>query len=136
MSMDAGSRSRFTFSGTGVRWIGYRDAWSGKARIWLDGTAVATVDTYSASDQAQAVVFDKEGLAAGTHTIEIEALQQKSASSGGMWVWIDAFDVTSGSGTTGTGGTGGTGGGGTGVLIWSDGFENGGVTRWSGDRVQ
>jgi len=30
--------ARLTFNGTGVRWIGLKDAWSGIARVSIDGT--------------------------------------------------------------------------------------------------
>jgi hypothetical protein len=50
------------------------------------------VDTYSASNQAQAVNYSIAGLASGTHTITIEASGTKNASSQCTWVWVDAFD--------------------------------------------
>jgi hypothetical protein len=114
LAMDPGSRARFTFEGTGVRWVGYRDEWSGIARVYLDGALAATVDTYASPAQPQAVLFAKDGLAASTHTIEIEATGGIGSASSGAWIWIDAFDVTpssgGGGGTTGGSGTGGTGG--------------------------
>jgi hypothetical protein len=36
MAIDAGSRATVTFNGTGVTWIGYRDAWSGPASGYVD----------------------------------------------------------------------------------------------------
>ena len=33
LATDAGARATFAFSGNGVRWIGYRDQWSGIARV-------------------------------------------------------------------------------------------------------
>jgi hypothetical protein len=95
LALDAGARATFTFTGTGVSWIGYRDRWSGLARVFVDGVLAGTVDTYAAADQAQAVLFTRSGLAAGVHTLAIEVTGQRNASSGGTWVWIDAFDVPS-----------------------------------------
>src|SRR5262249_3610026 len=39
----------FTFSGTGARWVGFSDPWSGIANVYIDGVLKATVDTYSAT---------------------------------------------------------------------------------------
>jgi hypothetical protein len=100
LSMDPGTRARFTFEGTGVRWLGYRDDWSGVARVHLDGSLAATVDTYASPAQTQTVLYAVDGLAAGTHVLEIEVTGAIGASSSGAWVWIDAFEVAgSGSGT-------------------------------------
>lgn len=95
LAMDAGSRATLSFTGSGVRWIAYCDEWSGIARVYLDGVLVSTVDTYRSPAQAQAVIFSLSGLAAGTHTLAIEATGTRSPSSGGAWVWVDAFEVES-----------------------------------------
>jgi hypothetical protein len=105
LSAEAGSRSRFTFTGTGVKWIGYRDEWSGTARVYVDGVLQATVDTYASPAQAQTVLYSKAGLTSATHTVEIETTGQHNSASGGAWVWVDAFDVTSGGGTVAPGWT-------------------------------
>jgi hypothetical protein len=94
LAMDVGSRARFTFSGTAVSWIGYSDEWSGVARVLVDGTLRATVDTYASPNQAQRTLFNLGGLAAGSHTLTIEVTGTKGAASGGTWVWIDAFLVS------------------------------------------
>jgi hypothetical protein len=93
LSMDAGSRASLAFTGTGVSWIGYRDAWSGIANISLDNANVVRVDTYSASAVAQAKVYSISGLAPGNHTITIKVTGQKGRSSRGSWIWLDAFDI-------------------------------------------
>lgn len=124
LAMDAGSRAKFTFQGTGARWLGYRDAWAGIARVYVDGQQVATVDTYSAQGQAQAVLHEVTGLPSGSHTLEVEVTQQAGSSSSGAWVWVDAFealDSGSGGGDDGSGGDGGSDGG-------DDGSGGGGST--------
>jgi hypothetical protein len=100
MAMDAASRANFTFTGTGVKWIGYRDPWSGIAKVYLDGVLKATIDTYSASAQAQAAQYAVSGLTNATHTVAIVATGQHDSKSAGAWVWVDAFDVTTASSTT------------------------------------
>jgi len=97
VSQTAGSTATFTFTGTDVCWIGYRDAWSGVANVYIDGALKATVDTYAAkvTTRAKAVLYSATGLTSGTHTIVIEATGTKRSAAKGAWVWVDAFDYFS-----------------------------------------
>jgi hypothetical protein len=95
LAMDANAQAKFTFTGTGVKWIGFRDAWSGIAQVYVDGVLTATVDTYSANEQAQAVQYSVTNLSNGSHTLTIVLTGANGSASAGSWVWIDAFDVTS-----------------------------------------
>jgi hypothetical protein len=92
--MDANARSTVTFTGTGVKWIGYRDEWSGIARVYVDGVLNATIDTYASPSQGQAVLYTATGLVSGVHSLAIEVAGAHSAASAGSWVWVDAFDIT------------------------------------------
>jgi hypothetical protein len=92
LSMDAGSRATFTFTGTSVSWIAYRDQWSGIGKVYMDGNLVATVDTYASPAQAQTVAYTVSDLTFGTHTIAIEATGTKNANASASWIWVDAFD--------------------------------------------
>src|SRR6185295_10565712 len=67
LAMDAGSRATLTFTGTGVKWIG---------RVLVDGVAKGKVNTYSATDKPQQVVYSVQGLPRGKHTLTITALGQ------------------------------------------------------------
>jgi len=102
LAMDQGSQARFTFTGTGVQWIGFRDAWSGIAQVYLDGVLQGIIDTYSAGQQAQAVVYSLSGLGNVSHNLTIVAAGTHNANSGGAWIWVDAFDVSTASTTTTT----------------------------------
>jgi hypothetical protein len=93
LAMDVGSRATIAFTGTGIRWVAYRDAWSGIANVYLDGALAATVDNYSAGDFPQSDGFTIVGLAPGPHTLTIEVTGTHSANSRGSWIWVDAFDV-------------------------------------------
>jgi hypothetical protein len=97
LSMDPGSSTSFTFVGTGISWIGYRDEWSGVARVYLDNVLAATVDTFASPATAQTVLYSVAGLPSGSHTLVLEATGGRNSRSGGSWVWVDAFDVNSGS---------------------------------------
>jgi hypothetical protein len=94
LSMDTNARATLTFTGTAVKWIGYRDQWSGIARVYIDGALQATIDTYASPSQGQAVLYTASGLASGVHTFAIEVAGSHGTASGGSWVWVDAFDVT------------------------------------------
>ena len=92
LAMESGARASFTFAGTGVRWIGHRDEWSGMANVYIDGALEAVVDAFGPS-QHQQVLFTRMGLANGPHTLEVEPATQRNPLSGGNWVWVDAFEV-------------------------------------------
>ena len=91
----SGARATFTFSGTQARWIGFKDSYAGIAKIYIDGVPKAEVDTYSHESQANVVLFTTAMLTAGTHTLTIEATATRNASSGGNWIWVDAFESNS-----------------------------------------
>jgi hypothetical protein len=114
LALDAGARVEFSFNGTGAKWIAFRDAWSGIAKVYVDGVFKSEIDMYSAADSKQAVLYTTPELPSGSHVLTIEVTGRKSSSSGGAWIWVDAFDVLSGTAGGGTGGgTGGGSGGGT-----------------------
>jgi len=94
LAMDTNSSATFTFTGSEVQWIAYRDQWSGIAKVYIDGNLAATVDTYSASEEDQSVAFDSGALTTGTHTISIQVTGTRDAQSGGAWVWLDSFMVS------------------------------------------
>ncbi len=83
-----------TFNGTGIEWIAYRDQWSGLARVIVDGELKETIDTFLSPEQAHVVAYRIEGLEPGNHSLRIEVTGTRSESSGGSWVWLDAFNVT------------------------------------------
>jgi hypothetical protein len=90
--MDPGYRATFTFVGTSVTWIGFRDPWAGIGRVYIDGVLKGEVDTYSDSSVWKAPVYTISDLPWGTHTITVEAAGRRGASAQGSWVWVDAFD--------------------------------------------
>src|SRR5215216_2866580 len=93
LATDAGSRATLSFTGSGVSWITYQDQWSGVARVYIDGELKTMLDNYASPARAGVAAYSVNGLAAGTHTITIEATGSRNSSSQGSWVWIDAFDV-------------------------------------------
>jgi hypothetical protein len=98
LGFSEGQRATLSFSGTGIRWIGFRGPQTGIAIVHLDGAAVATVDPYNPTEVIEAVLFTATGLANGPHTLAIEVTGTKNAAATDYYVVVDAFDVTSSSG--------------------------------------
>jgi hypothetical protein len=93
LAMNGGCRATFSFTGTAVGWVAYRDEWSGIARVYVDETLRAEIDTYVSPQRAQASIYAISGLPAGPHTLTIEVTGSKNPASGGTWVWVDAFET-------------------------------------------
>ena len=93
-AVDAGAGVTFTFNGTSVTWMGYRDQWSGLAQVYIDGNLQATVDTYLSPSQAQTSTWSVNGLPPGQHVLDIVATGTDDGVSGGSWIWVDAFQVS------------------------------------------
>jgi hypothetical protein len=89
----ATARATLTFSGTSIRWIGYRGPMGGIARLFLDGTFVGAIDTYAAEETVQGIVYEAAGLAAGSHTLRIEVTGEMHPLAQKPFIAIDAFDV-------------------------------------------
>jgi len=94
LSIDHGSSVTFSFTGTGISWIAYRDEWSGIANVILDGTTETLVDTYAFPAEAHTAAYTVGNLPSGIHTLTIEVTGTHNPNSGGSWLWVDAFDVT------------------------------------------
>ena len=109
VSTEALARVTFSFTGTAVSWIGFRGPQAGRARVFLDGTRVATVDAYAPAEQLQAVLFTRTGLTAAPHTLAIEVTGGKHANATANYIVVDAFDVVSSGSGTGGGETFGSG---------------------------
>jgi hypothetical protein len=93
LAMDTGSSATITFTGIGIRWIAYRDAWSGIASVYLDGVMKTAVDTWVPVDMPQTTGFDIGGLNPGQHSLTIAVTGTHNPLSGGSWIWVDAFDI-------------------------------------------
>ncbi len=100
-SSSAPAYAEFTFTGTGIQWIGETNYYCGVAEVYLDGVKVSTVDPFIApSIINQFINFSKEGLPYGQHTIKVVATGLKNPASTvypGTMVLIDAFRYMPGS---------------------------------------
>ena len=89
----AGAQAMFTFTGTSVSWIGGRSIQTGIAQVFLDGTMVSQIDTFSKTAEVQVPMFTATGLANSSHTLMIQATGQKNAAATLPFIIVDAFDV-------------------------------------------
>ena len=92
----AGAWAEYVFYGTGIEWLATAASDKGIAKVYLDGaTDPVLVDLYEPSTIYQKPVYKRHGLTLGKHTLRIEVTGAKSASSNGVGVNIDAFEVLS-----------------------------------------
>ncbi|HMH20094.1 MAG TPA: hypothetical protein VK572_18295 [Burkholderiales bacterium] len=93
VSTTPGAQATLTFTGTSVGWIGGRTPQTGIAGVFLDGSLVAEVDTYSKTEEIRVPMFAATGLANASHTLTIEVTGAQNAASTSALVIVDAFDV-------------------------------------------
>lgn len=91
-STTTGSTAKYSFNGTGVRWIGARSEKAGIADVRIDGLLVATVDQYATRASYQAVMFERSGLAPGPHTLEIGVRGTRNPKATDVRTFVDAFE--------------------------------------------
>ena len=65
-------RARFTFTALDVGWIASTTTKSGKARIFVDGTLVATIDLDRTTTKYRKLVFARHFPTLAPHTLEIQ----------------------------------------------------------------
>jgi hypothetical protein len=88
----AGNSAEFTFTGTGVQYVGMTQPNMGKVDVYLDGTlAQSDIDAYAPSVTKQVVLFRKTDLPVGSHTIKVVCKGTKSTASSNTICALDAF---------------------------------------------
>ena len=81
------------FVGTGIEVITCTNTDRGKYEVFIDGESCGKVDTYSSTTKRQQVVFKKDDLKHGTHTLELKVLNEKVDASSGKKVELDALNI-------------------------------------------
>jgi hypothetical protein len=84
-----GASATLTFTGRTVAWYGPTGPTRGRAKVLIDGTAVATVDLRASAFHPKELVFSKRFATTGKHTLTIVVL----ATAGRPNVSVDAFVV-------------------------------------------
>ena len=88
-SKQAGATARHRFTGRAIAVIAPTNPTRGKATIYIDGVAKATIDLYSASTAYRKVVYSASWASSKTRTIEIRV----AGTSGRPTVSLDGFIV-------------------------------------------
>lgn len=81
------------FVGTGIEVITCTNTDRGKYEVFIDGESYGEADTYSKKTDRQQVVFKKDDLKHGTHTLELKVLNKKTDASSGTKVELDALNI-------------------------------------------
>ncbi len=95
-----GQTATYTFTGTQVRFYGFKRNDLGNAQILIDNVVVATVDCYAATMAVNQMLYESAALSNAQHTIKINCVGTKNASSSGFEVIVDAFEYYTGTQTT------------------------------------
>lgn len=93
MYSSSAASASLTFDGSAVQWVGRRSASSGIAEVLIDGKVVKRVDRYSATNEYRQVLFEQQGLAAGTHTITVRWTGEAASAATSNAIHFDAFVV-------------------------------------------
>lgn len=83
----------FTFSGDGVDIYGGVSKASGKIAIFLDGTLIETVDTYSEIQSDSCCLYSLRGFEKKEHTLKVVVLDEKNENSTAIGATIDFVKV-------------------------------------------
>ncbi|PIU95811.1 MAG: hypothetical protein CO096_17780 [Armatimonadetes bacterium CG_4_9_14_3_um_filter_66_14] len=98
----------FDFTGNQVRLVGAVGPVGGTADVYLDGTKqLAGIDCWCPQERRQQVLYYKNGLAPGKHTLKVVARGEKNPLSQGTTVSVDAVQWSAAEGRTGFGEGGG-----------------------------
>src|SRR2546426_8892546 len=91
----AGATASFTFSGTGVSWIGFQCEQCGIARVSLDGSVeIGRAHFSTRVTLSSRAPSSTSKLVSGSHVLVVEVTGTSNASSAGAFTVVDAFDVT------------------------------------------
>ena len=99
------------FEGNQVRLIGRADPFGGEADVFVDGVKqLVPIDCWNPSPRSQQVLYYKNGLSSGPHTLKVVARGTKNPYSQSTRICLDALQFSAesapGSFPTGTGPTG------------------------------
>jgi hypothetical protein len=70
-SSKAGSTATFTYTGKSIAFVSRLGPTKGKAKVYLDGTLVATIDLYASTYRSQRVVWTRNFASIGKHTVTV-----------------------------------------------------------------
>jgi hypothetical protein len=92
-----GDRASLSFSGTRVALYGAVAPWHGIAAVSVDGGTATSVDLYAASKAGNVLLWTSPLLAAGAHTLTVQATGTKNGASTGTTIVVDRADIATSS---------------------------------------
>jgi hypothetical protein len=104
----AGAAVSFEFTGNQVRVIGRADVFGGLGDVYLDGKKqLVGIDCWNPSARYQQVLYYNNGLEDGKHSLRLVARGAKNPHSKGDYLYVDAVQWSSATGSAGFGSGGG-----------------------------
>lgn len=104
----AGAAAEIAFTGNQVRLVGRAAPDGGLADVYLDGVKqLVAVDCWNPAARHQQVLYYRNGLAGGPHTLKIVARGAGNPRSAGSCVYVDAVQFSDATGSAGFGEGGG-----------------------------
>jgi len=91
---DSASSVTVKFSGTDISLISGVGLAIGEIRLTLDSGGSFTVDCYRTTGGHQETAWSSGPLDPGTHYLKIECAGTCNPASGGVGIYVDAFDIT------------------------------------------
>jgi subtilisin family serine protease len=88
-STRAGASVEFKTTARAIAIVGRKGPSDGKAKVYVDGTYVKTIDFYRSSTQSKVVVFNQSWSANGLHSVKLVVV----GTSGRPRVEVDAFPI-------------------------------------------
>lgn len=87
-----GQVAKFTFSGTKIRYDGFKRNDLGNAEISIDDTLVATIDCYNDIAEYNTILYESGKLSESSHHIEVKVTGTHNSLSTGNGIVCDAFE--------------------------------------------
>jgi subtilisin family serine protease len=88
-STTKGSTVTFTTNARAIAVVGRKGPTNGKAKIWVDGVYIKTIDLYRSSTLSRVVVYNVSWASDATHSVKVEVV----GTAGHAGVEVDAFAV-------------------------------------------
>lgn len=104
----SGSAMEFSFNGNQLRLVGAVGPAGGKADVYVDGVRqLVGIDFWNPRELQQQVVYYRNGLSQGQHTVRIVAQSDRNPLSKGTLIAVDAVQYSAAQGENGYGSGGG-----------------------------
>lgn len=99
VSESAGAAMSAQFEGNQVRLIGRADPSGGLADVFLDGEKqLVPIDCWNPTPRSQQVLYSRNGLAAGSHTLKIVARGEQNLYATGARIYLDGIQFSAATG--------------------------------------